>query len=90
MRRVEQLRLDGGADPYPGCSAPDMLTAQAEMARLQAAGYSCHLIASSLNRQGIPAPRGGAWHRSTVLHTLNAESWAAYMRDYRRKHGNGR
>jgi hypothetical protein len=59
-----------GFDPVPGSPA-SASTAKADVVRRihreYAAGRSPFAIVADLNRDGIPAPRGGQWNVSTLL-----------------------
>ena len=88
---MEQLRLDGGADPYPITTAPVApVVAAAEIARLRASGLGWGLVARSLNARGVATPSGrGVWHKQSAYRYVHRTAWAAYMRQYRAVHGRG-
>jgi len=63
------------------------LEARAVIVDLKAEGYGNTEIARVLNARGVPTTSGrGQWHPRTVMHCVNPEQWAAYIRDYKRRH----
>lgn len=67
------------------------MNADADVARMVAAGYSWHQIAQSLNARGVPTMSGrGEWWASTVRRHFDDRyraDWAGYVRRYRAVHG---
>jgi len=46
-------------------------------------GYGVSRIVEHLNREGIPSPKGGVWHRSTVRRILTNETYAGTFYNYK-------
>lgn len=55
---------------------PDTYPLARRIAELLLSGQSAHRVASTLNAEGIPAPRASVWHASTIIRLARTPAWA--------------
>ena len=84
---MDQLRLPPEylGEMFP---SPTRIAARASVAILRGQGHGLSETARRLNAAGVPTPSGliGHWYPATVRRVEDPARFAAYMRDWRRRH----